>query len=113
MTLQKKLFYIAGAIWTAVALVFFTIGLEPGEARMGSLLLMMYWGFPSAMVIPWFLTPIAERFDIVLFSTSGGTLGHIFSWLMMFVFGFVQWFVVVPFVCRVFNRLAKWSARFP
>ena len=80
---------------------------------MGSFLLMMYLGFPSALIIPGLLSDVAENFGIVLFSTGGDALNFLFSWLVLFSLGFIQWFVLVPFICRKFNRLAKWSSKLP
>ena len=113
MTTGKKVFYSIAIIWSAVAVLFLFIGLDAGEARMTSMLLMSFWGFPSALVAPRFLVDIFQGLNVVLFSTLGSTMNYVLSWLLLFGLGFGQWFVGMPLVARLFIRLSEWSSKFP
>lgn len=113
MTTGKKVFYSIAMIWSAIAVLFLLIGLDAGEARMTSALLMSFWGFPSALVVPHFLANIFQEIDVVLFNTRGSTMNYVLSWLLLFGLGFGQWFVGVPLVARLFGRLSNWSSKLP
>lgn len=80
---------------------------------MTSGLLMSFWGFPAALIIPWSLGHISSSFDMTFLPTNGALVGYVFSWLFLYILGFLQWFVVLPCIAKIFERLAAWSGRWP
>jgi hypothetical protein len=93
--MKRKLFFAIVAVWVLCALVLLFVGMTPGEPRMGAELAMMFLGFPSGLVLPRILdsfmpTSIAYH----LFNIYGPLWQYITEWIVLFLIGGTQWFVL-------------------
>lgn len=107
-----RTYWIIFILWTACALGLLAIGLFSysgatagenatmlGERRMVVHMGMTVLGFPANMFIPGFLSDLLKPFGYELFSVSHTSVAlFVRDWAILFILGWVQWFVVLPAV---------------
>lgn len=103
---NKVVFWLA-IIWSGVAIALLIVGADAGEARWTSTLLMSFWGFPSSLLIPRWLSPIATELNIDFFRTDGSFPMFFLDWLFLFVLGFFQWFVLPIILFRLHKKIKE------
>ena len=108
------------AIYTAIEVVLLCLGLgslvgrpyptdQTRESLFTLYLLMSAPGFPTAPVLATWISALCEYWGMEFFSVANGPIGFGVTWIVMFVLGFLQWFIFVPFLIYLFSKNRKSS----
>ena len=82
------------------------VSLPSSERRMISHLGTQILGFPAAFMLAGSIADLAREHGIILYSvTSASAAPFLRDWAISYVIGFVQWFVVVPWLVRMIRRV--------
>lgn len=114
----RGVFWWIFTLWTACAFVLLGTGLwsysnamsgenpaSLGEQRMIVYLGMIVLGFPINFFVPGYLSDLLNPHGYEMFSVShSSAILFVRDWAIMLVLGWLQWFVVVPALVRVFVR---------
>jgi hypothetical protein len=96
-------------LWAVLAVVLLVVGLTSGEQRMGAQLLMMFLGFPSALLAQDFVLRWFPELGSHLFDVHGSLGQYIAESVALLCVGGLQWFVVPYLLWRQWKR---WTGGF-
>jgi hypothetical protein len=100
--ISKRVWIVVGVMALLAAIVF--VGRPDPEAIKGADTILAYvmliLAFPIALLVPFVLIGIES-----LWPGAESIFGLAGMWLVFFVAGYAQWFIVLPWLCR------KWKAR--
>jgi hypothetical protein len=111
-TIVKK--GIAGKLqigWVVIAVLFIVLAvigswesMNAGETHL-LFFLMLIWSFPSSIIASGLVTLPNIAYEYIFGRAMGyGLLVLIMQWFVFFVLGYLQWFVVVPWIYRRVTR---------
>jgi hypothetical protein len=75
------------------------------ERRMVGSLMVMLAGFPSGFFLPAISSDLMRYLGFSSF--DAGALGYVIIWLMASVAGYLQWFILLPWLCRRLKALYR------
>lgn len=94
----SKHVWVAVAVMSLIAAIMFASGPDPDAIKGADTVLayvLLLLAFPVALLVPFILTGIAS-----FWPEGEGVLRLVCMWVAFFVAGYLQWFVLLPWLCR-------------
>jgi hypothetical protein len=114
----RLIYWVIASVWFVCAVGLLGLGLISfgssvstetatmlAERRMLTFFGMQVIGFPIATFLPGPMSDLAKSFGLELFNVAQPSMmAFVGDWVILLVLGWLQWFVLLPWLLRVFTQ---------
>lgn len=106
--LLRVLFWLPIVLWLAVEIYLLKIMLinwKPGGDFPESAVLVLFWGFPSSILVMLLAVLLSMVLPVKL---PTGSISVVLLWILLCVAGLIQWYYIMRGLESVLTKLLRW-----